>query len=338
MSVSASRVDKLVFDSEVLRGNPLGDPHERVLWVQVPAGYDDDQDRRYPTIYLLQGYTGKVAMWDNVQAYRRSTPEDVADLFQRDDVPPAIVVYVDSWTKFGGSQFVDSPGTGQYHTNLCDEIVPWVDEHYRTLDSPAHRGVAGKSSGGFGAMITAMLRPDLFGGLASHAGDALYEACYVPEFPKVVRALRDHHDGSIDDWLEDFFHRRAPMTRPHDDDVLITYGVAACFSAEDDGTIRLPFDPRSGRLIDDVWQRWLDWDPVRMVPKHADAMHSQKAIWIDGGTSDEWYLELGGAAVRDALADIGVTDVHYETFDAGHMGISYRYPLALEYLARRLAP
>jgi hypothetical protein len=36
------------------------------------------------------------------------------------------VVYVDAWTAYGGSQFVDSPGTGRYHSYLCDEVVPWV--------------------------------------------------------------------------------------------------------------------------------------------------------------------------------------------------------------------
>ena len=67
------------------------------------------------------------------------------------------------------------PAPGSYHSYLCDEVVPWVDAHYRTLDAAAHRGIQGKSSGGFGAFITPMLRPDLFGGLASHAGDSLYE-------------------------------------------------------------------------------------------------------------------------------------------------------------------
>ena len=91
---------------------------------------------------------------------------------------------------YGGSQFVDSPGTGRYHSYLCDEIVPFVDAHYRTLAEPPHRGMNGKSSGGFGAMITPMLRPDLFGGLATHAGDALYELCYIPEFGTRARAAR----------------------------------------------------------------------------------------------------------------------------------------------------
>ena len=91
-------------------------------------------------------------------------------------------------------------------------------------------------------------------------------------------------------------------------------------------------------LIPEVWERWLAWDPVRMVPHHAEALRSLRAIFIDGGRSDEWYLELGGEGFRRALERIGVTDVRFELFEGGHMGIDYRYPIALRYLAERLAP
>src|SRR5690606_18542978 len=159
---------------------------------------------------------------------------------------------------------VDSPGTGRYHTYLCEEVIPWVDDRYRTLAHRDHRGIQGKSSGGFGAMITPMLRPDLFGALASHAGDALYELSYIKGFGEVARTLRDQYDGSYEAFLTDFFSRPA-MMKPTDGDLIMTYGVAACFSADDDGTVRLPFDVSTGRLIPDIWQRWLDWDPVRMA-------------------------------------------------------------------------
>jgi hypothetical protein len=102
------------------------------------------------------------------------------------EASPAIVVFVDAWTRYGGSQFVDSPGTGRYHSYLCNDVVAWVDTHYRTLPAAQHRGITGHSSGGFGAFVTPMLRPDLFGALAAHAGDALYEYCYLPEFAKAV--------------------------------------------------------------------------------------------------------------------------------------------------------
>jgi dienelactone hydrolase len=89
-------------------------------------------------------------------------------------------------------------------------------------------------------------------------------------------------------------------------------------------------------LLDDQWARWLAWDPVRMVPRYADALRGLRAIWIDAGTRDEWYLDLGATAFRDELAKIGVTDVEFELFDATHMGIDYRYPKSLAYLSERL--
>jgi S-formylglutathione hydrolase FrmB len=331
------RIEEITFTSDVLRGNPLGDPHVRSLLVYLPPGYDRDQGRRYPSIYVLQGYTGQPAMWRNRTPWRPTFPEAADELFATGGAPPCVLVFPDAWTRFGGSQYVDSPGTGRYHTYLCDEVVPFVDDHYRTLADPGHRGVHGKSSGGFGAMITPMLRPDLFRGLASHAGDTLYEQCYVKGFGEVARALRDHYDGSYRRFLDDFSSRPA-MSRPSDSDLIMTYGVAACFSASDDGEVELPFDVETGRLIDDVWQRWLAWDPVRMVASHADALRAQRAIWLDAGKSDEWFLDLGMKAFAKELAAIGVDDVHVELFDAKHGGIDYRYPLSLAYLAGRLEP
>ncbi len=334
--VLAGHMDIEVLESQVLRGNPLGDPPSREVYVYLPPGYDVDTERRYPSIYVIQGYTGQLEMWWNRSAYRTPFPQAADELFASGQAPPAIVVYVDAWTAYGGSQFVDSPGTGRYHTYLCDEVVPWVDSRYRTIAHRDHRGIAGKSSGGFGAMVTPMLRPDLFGGLATHAGDGLYELCYIPEFGKAVRHLRDY-DGDIFKWWTDFRSRTA-FTKPADSDLLMTLGVTACFSAAEDGTPMLPFDPRSGRLIPEVWQRWLDWDPVRMVSSYADALRSMRAIWIDAGTRDEWYLDLAAVAFHEELRAIGVTDVHFELFDAGHGAIEYRYPLSLAYLAERLSP
>ena len=183
----AGQLEERVIVSELLRDNPLGDPHERPLWVYLPPGYHDDPGRRYPVVYVIQGYTGYLTMWRNRIPFRQPFPELADAMFARAEAPPALVVYADAWTSYGGSQFVDSPGTGRYHSYLCDEVVPWVDGRYRTLAEPAHRAIMGKSSGGFGAMITPMLRPDLFGALATHAGDTLYEHSYIPAFAKAAR-------------------------------------------------------------------------------------------------------------------------------------------------------
>ena len=333
----AGRFEEHAFESELLKGNALGDPHVRPLWVYLPPGYDEDEERRYPSIYMIQGLTGQLDMWRNRTAFRRNFPELADALFAKGESPPAILVWVDAWTSLGGSQFIDSPGVGNYHTYLCDEIVPFVDSRYRTLASAAHRGIAGKSSGGYGAMVTPMLRPDLFGGLATHAGDALFEHCYLPDFRDTVRALRDDYEGSFDRFWHDF-HSRPAFAKSSDATLLNTWAMAACYSANEDGSIDLPFDIETGRLRDDVWARWLAWDPVRMVDGHADALRGLSAIYIDSGTRDQFFLDIGATAFKRALERIGVTDVYFELFDGTHSSIEYRYPLALRYLAERLQP
>jgi putative esterase len=327
--------DALEIESAVLRDNPLGDPHVRPLWVYVPPAYDAEPDRRFPSIYLIQGMTGQVDMWWNRTAFRPTTPERIDRLFAEEDCPPALVVLADCWTSYGGAQFIDSPGTGRYCEYLCDEVVSFVDARYRTLPEPAHRGLTGKSSGGYGAMVVPMLRPDVFGGLATHAGDALFEHCYLREFPDTLRALRNEYEGSYEKFWEDF-RSRPGFTNQSDYALVNTYAMAACYSANEDGSIDLPFDLDSGLLRDDVWQRWLAWDPVRMAPRHAEALRSMRAIYIDAGTRDEFFLDLGAEAFRRELEELGITDVFFELFDAGHGAIEYRYPLAIRYLAERL--
>jgi S-formylglutathione hydrolase FrmB len=332
----AGTLNRESIDSTLLRGNPLGDPSERPLWVYTPPGYEGSNER-YPAVYVIQGYGGQVTSWANRTAYRQPFIETADAVFASETAPGCVVVYVDAWTKYGGSQFVDSAGTGRYHSYLCDEVVTWVDAHYRTIADRESRAITGKSSGGYGAMITPMLRPDVFGALATHAGDALYELCYGAEFGKAARYLREY-DGDIFRWWDDF-QSRPSFTKPADMTLLNFLGCSACFSATADGTPELPFDPVTGQLRPAQWERWLDWDPLVMVDRYADALRSLRAVWIDAGTRDEFYLDLGAEAFRRRLAGIGVPDerVYFELFDSGHGGIDYRYPLSLAWLAHRLA-
>jgi len=328
------RFEQQTIRSRALEGNPLGDPVERPLWVYLPPGVGDDPGRRHPSIYVIQGYTGQVDMWWNRTALRPTVPELIDELFARPETPPAVVVLVDCWTSLGGSQFLNSPGTGRYLDYLCDEVVAFVDGRHPTLPAREHRGIAGKSSGGYGAMVAPMLRPDIFGGLASHAGDALFEHCYLPDMAKATRALRDHYDGSFERFFADFATRPA-MSKEADGVLLGIWAMAACYSAEPDGTVTLPFDPATGRLRDEVWARWLALDPVRMAAGHADQLRSLRGIYLDAGRRDQFWLDLGATAFSAELDALGIEHV-FELFDATHSGIEYRYPTGLAFLAERL--
>jgi S-formylglutathione hydrolase FrmB len=334
----AGRIHHRTIDSTVLRDNPLGDPHERPLLVHVPPGYDDEPGRRYPTIFWLPGYTGHIGTAFNRLPFRQAYPELIDAVFANEDAPPAIVVYFDAWTSLGGSQHLDSPATGRYHTYLCDEVVPWVDANYRTVPDRDHRAIAGKSTGGYAAMVTPMLRPDVFGALATHAGDALFETSYRSHWPQRFQKLRNEYGGSYEKFLADF-RSRIPGTKPSDLELIEVYAYAAAYSADEDGTVYLPFD-EIGVLVPEVWQRWLAWDPVVMAaqPKYAEALRSMRALWIDAGRRDECQLDAGAAAFRRAAATAGVPDdlIHFELFDGGHAGIEYRYPLAISWLSRMM--
>jgi hypothetical protein len=181
-----------------------------------------------------------------------------------------------------------------------------------------------------------MVRPDVFGALASHAGDALYEACYVPFFPKAARTLRDDFEGSVDAFF------RAVAEADHFEiekwgDLMLVYGCAACFTPDPEhpGKALLPFEVETGRLIEERWDRWLALDPVRMVSGHADALRSMRRIYLDAGRSDEYFLDLGATAVASELDAIGAEHT-LELFDGKHGGIAYRYPRALRELALAL--
>ncbi len=327
---------RLTVESELLADNPLGDPARRPLYVYLPPGVEADSEDAHPSVYVIQGMTGQLDMWLGRVAFEPNLIERLDAALAAERAPRAVVVFVDAWTSYGGSQFVNSAATGRYMDYLCDEVVPFVDARYPTVASRDHRGITGKSSGGYGAMIVPMVRPDVFGGFASHAGDALFEVCYQPEFPQTARILRDRFEGSYDVFWErlrsadrfEFGLYGHPLN---------VYAMAACYSPDESrpGEVVLPFEVDTGRVIPEVWERWLEWDPVRVAPQRMEALASMRHVYLDAGRSDEYFLDLGAIAFSKELAAGGV-DHELVLFDGKHGGLQYRYPKAIADLARAL--
>jgi S-formylglutathione hydrolase FrmB len=287
------------------------------------------------SVYVIQGYSGQVDMWTGRSAFEPTVIERVDSMFASGECPPAVVVFVDAWTSLGGSQFLNSTSTGRYLDYLCDEVVEFVDGRYPTAPHRNRRGIAGKSSGGYGAMVVPMLRPDVFGALASHAGDALFEYCYLAEFGKTIRRLRDDFEGSWDV----FFEKLAAADRFDFEkfEPIMVYGCAAAWSPDlrNPGKALLPFDVASGRVDYEVWELWLEKDPVRMAQHHADALRSMRRIYLDAGKADEFHLDLGAQAFSAELDELGVAHT-LELFDGKHGGLTYRYPGAIRELVLAL--
>lgn len=327
------RVEITRFESTVLRGNPLGDPHERRVPVWLPPSYDASPTRHYPVIFVLTGFSGRGRQLLNDNLWSPSL-DDRLDTLVAEGCPECIVVMPDCATRVGGSQYMDSAATGRYETHLIDELVPWADRTYRTLVARAHRGVAGKSSGGYGAMRLGMRHPGVFGALACHSGDMLFEYCYRVDFPKACSVLQEA--GGVQRFLDAF---EAKSQKGKDDFLAINIlGMAASYSPDANAElgIALPFDLATGLPRDDVFARWLAHDPLRMLPAHEAALRGMSLLFLDCGTRDEFHLHHGARAFVRELASRGIVH-HFEEYADGHMNVSYRYSTSLPLLARALS-
>lgn len=326
------RVEMHEFESRVLAGNPAGDPHVRRVPVWLPPSYDASPARRYPVLFVLTGFTGRGRMLLNDNAWSPAL-DDRLDALVAGGCGEMIVVMPDCLTRFGGSQYVNSGATGRYADHLVDELVPWADATFRTHGDRDHRGVAGKSSGGFGAMNLGMTRPDVFAAVACHSGDMYFDYCYRPDIPKTCSVLQA--SGGTKAFLERF--ERSPQKGKDDFVALNVLGMAACYSPDPAAElgVALPFDLESGAFRDDVWARWLAFDPLLELPKREAALRSLKLLYLDCGTRDEFHLHHGARLFARELARRGIAHT-YQTFDDGHMNVSYRYDTSLPLLAQAL--
>jgi S-formylglutathione hydrolase FrmB len=313
--------------SEILKNNPLGDPAVRDLIVYLPPGFTDE--KRYPTVYVLTGFTGRGKMLLNDSAFTPNLAQRMDKLINEGKIRPMIAVMPDCFTHYGGSQYINSTATGDYEDYLTEEIVPFVDANFPTLPDKNARAVMGKSSGGYGSLIMAMRHADLFGLACSTSGDAYFEHCFFSDFPKAFRAVK----GRPEALLEKFWNEDAKKGK---DDFagLNIIGMSACYSPRG-AEFELPFDLETGEIRHDVWERWLEHDPVRLVEKHVENLKSLKLLFIDAGTRDEFALDIGARILCERLKDHDIRHLH-EEFDDGHFNISYRQNRSLELISENI--
>ena len=181
----SSLVISILHTSRVLKNNPLKDPYKRELLIYFPPSYRKS-NKRYPVVYLIAGFTGFGKMNMNLSAYSENIQQRLDRLIRTKKIEEMIVVMPDCFTKYGGSQYVNSAATGKYEDYLIKEIVPYIDKNFRTIPKSGARCIIGKSSGGYGAMWLAMRHPDVFGLMATHSGDSAFEYCYMKDIPDFI--------------------------------------------------------------------------------------------------------------------------------------------------------
>jgi S-formylglutathione hydrolase FrmB len=141
--------------------NPTGRTKLRVL---LPEGYDPKAAARYPVLYLFHGGGENEAAW--------TTPTEKGKAEELTKGLPLIVVMPDGGVAGGYSDWYNGGAFGppQWKTYHLDQLIPWIDTHFRTIADRGGRATAGLSMGG-GGLRYAALRPDLIGATAAFSGD-----------------------------------------------------------------------------------------------------------------------------------------------------------------------
>jgi enterochelin esterase family protein len=263
--------------------------------------------------------------------WSESLPQRLDRLMKAGTMREAIVVMPDCFSRYGGSQYLNSSATGRYADHVVEELVPFVDRTYRTN---GRRAVLGKSSGGYGALVLAMHHPEVFHAVACHSGDMYFEYCYLPDFPKALDTI--HRHGGTARFLRAWEHMPKRLTGTLHP-ALNIIGMAACYSPNRRAPLGfdLPFDERTGEIRAAVWRRWKTWDPVEMLTPYAGALRQSRCVFLDCGTRDQFGLHHGARVFAARARRLRIA-VRHEEFDDDHSGTSYRYDRSLAVLTRAL--
>ena len=262
-----------------------------------------------------------------MRGWGESSPERIDRLVSSGAIPPVVAVFPDCWTRWGGSQYLDSPATGPYMRHLVEEVVPLVDATFATDARASRRAVIGMSSGGYGALRLGMAHPDVFSLVAATAPDCAFEVSIRPDLPRFVSSLGAA--GGLESFLDRFFAAR--RLSGEQIGAMMVLACAACYSPDLERPpvhAALPVDLHTAELVPEVWERWLNNDPVRLATRHAPALRSLRLLALDAGRRDEYHLQFGVRILSRELSRAGVPHL-VEEFDDGHRGIGYRQEAAL---------
>ena len=357
------KVVVLEHTSEVLKDNPLGDPHVRRLAVWLPPQYDGWRGRmRFPVLYDLVGFTGSGLSHVGWKPFGDNVPERAARLIREGRMGPVIIVFPDCFTALGGNQYVNSSAIGNYADYLTQEIIPFVDAEFRTLAGREHRGCFGKSSGGYGAILHGMKYAKYWGAIADHSGDAYFDFVYWHDWPNTLDELakyrlpkrrpgrfnvlsasrkRDLEEGRDDGRIRRFLDAvwKREKLSGKEGHAIMNLCMAATYDADPKAPngFRVPFNLESGEAIPERWKKWRAHDPIHLVAKYRDNLRSLLGVYIDCGWRDQYHIHYGARILSERLAQAGIRH-RYEEFDDDHSDIDYRMDVSLPFLYRALRP
>lgn len=326
----AGAVETRVFESECLKGNALGDPHRREVPVYLPPAAVAGE--ALPVAFLLAGFTGRGQAMLETHPWKRGAVAQYDAHLAATGERGAILVMPDAFTRLGGSQYVNSSAVGHYADYVADELPEFVDAEYETVAD--QRIVCGKSSGGFGALHLAMTKPGRFQVVGSISGDCAFELPLGHEMIGAARALLEH-GGDPRGWLEEFDKGHSLSGDGHA--AINVIAMAACYAPNPESPygFDLPFDPETAARRQDVWERFLKFDPLVRAKDCVAELSAVKGLYLEAGKKDEFGLQFGLRQLVRELQRLKIPHQHVE-HEGGHFGLDRRYVEVLPKLVAML--
>jgi S-formylglutathione hydrolase FrmB len=291
-------IERIKVHGKSLEGNLENDSPDREVAVYLPPGYAAGKNQRYPVLYLLHGYGRTVENWAPFIDLPGGADRDIASGAAK----KMIIVIPDANTAYGGSMYSSSPTTGDWEAYITEDLVSYIDSHYRTIATRESRGLAGHSMGGYGVWRIAMKHPELYA--------AIYAAspCCLMNNPRPPQA-QDRPAAAP-----------APAAAPQNPDgghpVNVQYGEAAAWSPNPQNP-PLFFDlpVKAGVFNASAAARWVANSPAAMIDQYVPNVRKYKAIAMDVGLQDS-LLE----SIRDFNASLDRLNINhsFETFEGDH--------------------
>jgi enterochelin esterase-like enzyme len=294
-------VERIVVHGKALEGNLEGDSPDREATVYLPPSYASDQARRYPVVYLLHGYGGRE---DTFTARLANVQESGDRLAAAQGFSELIVVTPSALSLHKGSMYSNSPTTGDWERFIAEDLVAYMDGHYRTLATRMSRGLAGHSMGGYGALRIGMKRPDVFFNLY------LMSSCCLtanrnpqPEAMAAAEAIKTRAQAEE--------AARAPGFGPS-----VSLASAAAWSPNPaNPPLFLDLPVKDGKVRPDLVAKWAANAPLEMVEQYAASLNKYYAVAIDIGTKDS--LLASNRQLHEAMTRLRIAH-YYEEYDGDH--------------------
>ena len=341
-TLAQSRVVNVEITSPSLEGNVVGDPATRTSRVYLPSSYDENSTQRYPVVYYLHGGGGdENALFSKWRAHR--TADRLIDAGTMDEL---ILVSVDATTSYAGTNYTNSALLGKAEDFIVEDVVSYVDNNFRTIADRDSRGLIGASSGGNAALRYAMLRSDVYGGVAttsagiynfSHPEGNLYLGGESAEFSqRVLDAAKVADPGAVLATVEDIDDVRDSTAEGYAL-IRLVYNWAGSLSPnlESPRWADLPFEAPGLEIIPKVRDLWYEFDLYHLLEDHAEELSALRGLSIDVGNLDSLTFP-DNQTFHEALVDMDI-DHQFEVFTGRHSDKrATRIEEALKFLSDRL--